>query len=174
MKQHLKLLRGFFFCLVLLFGFFLTYSSADEEMKIGGEFVAKYATREVQQIGDAEEHVVVLSTLEGTLKSTGEHEFMDGGAVLIIGMSDMTKGNGVSWGYAKTTLGDDVVYAKYKGKVTTTLSEGNPVTVFEIEAEFIKGSGKYENIQGGYKAKAKVISENEMMIKWEGTYSIKE
>jgi hypothetical protein len=43
-----------------------------------------------------------------------------------------------------------------------------------VEAKYIKGAGKYANIQGGYKAKAKVISETEIAIKWEGAYVIKE
>jgi hypothetical protein len=106
-----------------------------------------------------------LGTLEGINKSTGEQEFMDGAKILITGMTDATQGNGVAWGYAKTTLGEDEVFAKYKGRVTTTVSEGNPVTTFEVEAEYIKGTGKYANIQGGYKAEAKVISEEELVIK---------
>ena len=51
---------------------------------------------------------------------------------------------------------------------------GNPITTYEVEAKYIKGAGKYANIQGGYKAKAKVISETEIAIKWEGAYVIKE
>lgn len=175
MRKNLKKRQYmvFFFCLVLMLTICLVYSSAQEKMKTGGELTAKYVTRSPQEIGDAEEHIVNLSTLEGINKSTGEQEFMDGAKVLIIGMSDATKGNGVAWGYAKMTLGDDTVFAKYKGEVKTTVSEGNPVTVFEVEAKYLKGSGKYENIEGGYKAKAKVISEDEILIKWEGEYAIK-
>ena len=176
MKKNLKKRRGarLFFCLVLILALCLVYSSAQEKMKIGGEFTAKYLTQETQEIGDAAGHAVTLSTLEGINKSTGEQTFMDGAKVLLIGMSDTTQGNGSSWGYAKMTLGDDEVFAKYKGKVTTTVSEGNPITTYKVEAKFIKGAGKYANIQGGYKAKAKVISETELAIKWEGAYVIKE
>jgi len=176
MRKNLKKRRcmGLFFCLVLMLAFCLVYSSAQEKMKIGGEFTAKYVTRTPQKIGDVEGHTVNLSTLEGINKSSREQEFMEGAKVLIVGMSDTTQGNGAAWGYAKMTLGDDEVFAKYKGKVTTTVSEGNPITTYEVEAEYIKGSGKYANIQGGYKAKAKVISETEIAIKWEGAYIIKE
>ena len=176
MKKNLKKNRrvGLFFCLVLILGFCLVYSSAEEKMKIGGEFTAKYVTREAKEIGDAEGHTVMLSTLEGINKCTSEHAFMDGSKILIVGMADTTQGNGAAWGYSKMTLGDDEVFAKYKGKVITTMSEGNPITTYEVEAEYIKGAGKYANIQGGYKAKAKVISETEIAIKWEGAYHIKE
>jgi hypothetical protein len=176
MGKNLKKRRcvGLFFCLVFMFAFCLVYSSAQEKMKIGGEFTATFITQEPQEIGDAEGHIVNLSTLEGIHKSSGEQEFMDGAKILIVGMSDTTQGNGAAWGYAKMTLGDDEVFAKYKGKVTTTISEGNPITTYEVEAEYIKGAGKYANIQGGYKAKAKVISETEIAIKWEGAYIIKE
>lgn len=163
-----------YFCLIFILAFCLVYSSAGEKMKIGGELTAKYVTQESKEIGDVEGHAVSLSTLEGINKSIGEQEFMEGAKVLIIGMTDATKGNGVCWGYVKNTLGDDEVIAKYKGKVTTTITEGNPVTVFDVEAKFIKGAGKYANIEGGYKGKAKVISENELEIKWEGAYTIKE
>jgi hypothetical protein len=176
MKKNLKKRRGarLFFCLVLILALCLVYSSAQEKMKIGGEMTVKYFTQEIQEIGDAAGHAVTLSTLEGISKSTGEQTFMDSAKVLIIGMTDATQGNGYAWGYAKMTLGDDEVFAKYKGKVTTTISEGNPITIFKVEAKFIKGAGKYANIQGGYKAKAKLISETELAIKWEGAYVIKE
>jgi len=165
---------GIFFCLVFILAFCLVYSSAQEKMKIGGEFTATYVTRTPQEIGDTEGHTVSLGTLEGINKSSGEQEFLDGAKILIIGMSDTTQGNGAAWGYAKMTLGDDEVFAKYKGKVTTTISEGNPITTYEVEAKYIKGAGKYANIQGGYKAKATVISETEIAIKWGGEYIIKE
>lgn len=166
MKKYLFLIFILAFCLV--------YSSAGEKMKIGGELTAKYVTRESKEIGDIEGHAVSLSTLEGINKSVGEQEFMEDAKVLIIGMTDATKGNGACWGYSKTSLGDDEVFVKYKGKVTTTVTEGNPVTVFDVEAKFTKGVGKYANIEGGYKARAKMISENELEIKWEGEYTIKE
>jgi hypothetical protein len=176
MKKNLKKRRGarLFFCLVLILALCLVYSSAQEKMKFGGEITVKYLTQETQEIGNAAGHAVTLSTLEGINKSTGEQTFMDGAKVLIIGMTDATQGNGSAWGYSTMTLGDDEVFAKYKGKVTTTISEGNPITTFEVEAKFIKGTGKYANIQGGYKAKAKVISETELAIKSEGAYVIKE
>lgn len=176
MKKNLKKRRGMglLFCLVLIFSFCLVTYSAQEKMKIGGELTIKYLTQESHEIGDAEAHVVTLSTLEGINKCTGEQTFMDGAKVIVTGMSDMTQGNGASWGYARMTLEDDEVIAKYKGKVTTTISEGNPITTYEVEAEFIMGAGKYANIKGGYKAKAKVISETEIAIKWQGEYIIKE
>ncbi len=169
-RQHV----GLFFCLVLMLAFCLVYSSAQEKMKISGEFTAKYVTREAKEIGDAEGHTVILSTLEGINKCTSEQTLMDGAKVLIVGMSDTTQGNGAAWGYAIMTLGDDEVFAKYKGKVTTTISEGNPITTYEVEAKFIKGAGKYANIQGGYKSTSKLISESEIAIKWRGEYIIQE
>ncbi len=176
MKKDLKKRRGakLFFCLVLIFALCLVYSSAQEKMKIGAELTAKYLTKETQEIGDAAGHAVTLSTLEGISKSTGEQTFMDGAKLFLIGMTDATQGNGSAWGYSTMTLGDDEVFAKYKGKVTTTISEGNPITIFKVEGKFIKGAGKYANIQGGYKAKAKLISETEIAIKLEGWYVIKE
>ena len=173
MKKSFKLCMGLVFCLVLIFALCFTYSLAQEKMKIGGETTAKYLTREVKEIGDAEGHTLVLSTLEGISKSIGEQTFMEGAKVLITGVSDTTQGNGIVMGYVKMVKGEDVVFAKYKGKVTTVLTDGNPVTTFEVEAEFIKGEGKYANIQGGYKSKAKTISEDELSITWEGAYFIK-
>ena len=174
MKKSFKLCMGLVFCFVLIFALCFTYSSAQEKIKIGGEFTAKYLTREVIEIGDVEGHAVNLSTLEGITKSTGEQLFMDDAKVFITGASDTTQGNGLLvMGYAKMVKGEDVVFAKFKGKVTTVLTDGNPVTTFEVEAEFIKGEGNYANIQGGYKSKAKTFSEDELTITWEGAYFIK-
>ena len=65
------------------------------------------------------------------------------------------------------------VNGEFKGKVTTTMVEGKPVTVFEITGKFLKGSGIYEGIQGEFTSKAKMVTEKKMVIETEGEYSIK-
>jgi len=63
----------------------------------------------------------------------------------------------------------------YFRKFETTLSpEGKPVTTFEASWTFIKGTGKYENIQGSGSLKGKYISRTIAIVDWEGEYFIEE
>jgi hypothetical protein len=159
---------------VFISGLCLADLAAQEKMKIGGKAEVEYTKREAMDIGDVEGHMMTLSQLAGTNKSTGENMFMDGADVTIYGFSDSIKGNGHAMGYSRTKLGDDCVFIEYKGEVKTTLVEGKPVTVFETTCKFIKGTGKYENIQGEYTATAKMVSETKMVIESQGYYFIKE
>jgi hypothetical protein len=169
-RPWMVLLLGF----VFIFGLCLADLAAQEKMKIAGKVEAEYTKREALDIGDVEGHMMTLSQLAGINKSTGENMFMDGADVTIYGFTDNIKGNGHVMGYTTTKLGDDCAFAKYKGEVKTTLVEGKPVTVFETTCKFIKGMGKYENIQGEYTATAKMVSETKMVIEWQGEYFIKE
>jgi hypothetical protein len=73
------------------------------------------------------------------------------------------------------SLNDDEVYSRSEGKTTTTLSpEGKPVTTFEGTTTLIKGTGKYENIQGTNIYKGKLVSSVIMVIEWKGEYFIEE
>ena len=63
---------------------------------------------------------------------------------------------------------------KAEGKTTTILSpEGKPITTFEGIISFIKGTGKYKNIQGSGTYKGKLVSSVIIVNEWEGEYFIK-
>lgn len=161
------------FALVFLLSLSLTGLPAQEKTKVAIHSEMEYTSREVKEIGDLEGHTLILSTIEGINKSTGDREFMDGAKVTIFGFTDAVKGNGISQGYVNMVKDGNIVYGEYKGKVTTTMVEGKPVTVFETTGKFLKGSGIYKGIQGEFTSKTKMVTEKKMVIETEGEYSIK-
>jgi len=163
-----------FISLALIFGLCVSSLMAQTKFKIAGKNTTAYTLREVVEVGDTEGHSLYLLKNEGFNESTGENKFMDGAEVIYFGIADYIKGNGSHTVYTKMSMNDNAVYSKAEGKTTTTLSpEGKPVTTFKGSITFIKGTGKYQNIQGGGTYKGKLVSSVIIVNKWEGEYFIK-
>jgi hypothetical protein len=164
------------FCsLALIFALWVTVSIAKEHTEIAGKMTITYTKQEKIDVGDTEEHIISLSQGEGTNVSTGEHTFMDGAQLVNVSFGDLVGGNGPHQGYVKLVKEDDIVFAKWKGEVTTTLSaEDTPVVTFEGSLSYINGTGQFENIQGGGSYKGGFTSKTTYTVEWEGEYSIKE
>ena len=163
-----------FISLALILAVGMMSSIAQQKSKIAGKMTLAYARQEMMDMGDTEGHVLSLSESDGINVSIGKHEFMDGAQVVNISFGDLVKGNGLHQGYVKLAKKDDTVFAKWEGKVTTTLSaEGTPITAFEGTLSYVKGTGKFENIQGSGTYKGKSISKTIYTVEWEGEYSIK-
>lgn len=161
--------------LALILALVATMSIAEQKTKIAGKVTLSYTGNRLEiDVGDTEGHSFSVSESEGTNLSTGKHEFMDGAQVINISFGDLAKGNGLQQGYIKFGKSDDTAFAKWEGKVTTTLSlEGTPVTVFEGSLHFIKGTGQFANIQGRGSYKGGFISKTIYTAEWEGEYFIK-
>ncbi len=92
---------------------------------------------------------------------------------LSIGQSDLVKGNGTNQGYGKLAQNGDSAFLKWEGQVITTLSaNGRPMIAFEGTWSWTKGTGQFENIQGGGTYKGKYISRTIWTNEWEGEYFI--
>lgn len=164
---------GLLFSLALIFGLCVS-STAQERIKISGKGTYAYTERPTIAFDDVEGHMILISKWEGMNWSTGEHKFMDRAEVSFISYADYIKGNGPFWGYIKMAQNGDVVYSKFKGKATTTLSpKGKPIMTLEGEMELVRGTGQYIGIQGSSKFKNQMISSIIMMSEWEGEYYIK-
>ncbi len=149
--------------------------SAQEMMKVAGKMEASYVKQEPMEVGDTEEHTMTLGTSEGTNVSTGVHMFMDGAEIVNMSFADLVKGSGPHQGYVKFTKGDDVVYAKWQGTMTTmTYEEGPPMMSFEGTFTYIGGMGQYMHIKGGGTYKGQFTSLTAYMVEWEGEYAIME
>ena len=161
--------------IVSVFTLGITHSIADQpKTKFSGMITATDIHNAGIHVDDIEDHHITLTEGEGTNVSTGEQKFMDEAEVGIFGTSDHIKGTGTGRGYAKMSLGDDVVFLKHEGTVTTTpSSKGNRNTTFEGIFSFTKGSGQYKNIRGSGTYKGKYISKRIYTVKWEGEYFIK-
>jgi hypothetical protein len=148
---------------------------AQEMMKIAGKMEATYVKQEPMEVGDTEEHMMTLGRSEGMNTSTGEHMFMDGAQIVNMSFADVVKGNGPHQGYVKFAMGDDVVYAKWQGTITTMMSdEGPPMMSFEGTFTYMGGMGQYVHIKGSGMYKGHFTSETVYMVEWEGEYAIME
>ncbi len=160
--------------LALIVAFSMAFSEEPEKIKVAGVQKTAYIAQHEVEVGDVEGHVFYLNKMEGTNTSKCEHEFMEGAKIITTGFADYIKGNGMHWGYNCMALEGDKIFAEYKGKTTTVLSEeGKPIVTLEGKFKMVKGTGKYENIQGGGTYKAKLVSETELVNEWEGEYFIK-
>ena len=164
---------GLLFSLILIFGLCVS-STAQEKIKISGKGTYAYTERPALTFDDVEGHLILISKWEGMNWSTGENKFMDRAEVSFISYADYIKGSGPFWGYIKMSQNGDVIYSKFKGKSTTTLSpKGKPIMILEAEIEIIRGTGQYLGIQGSMKSKNQMISNTIQMSEWEGEYFIK-
>jgi len=154
--------------LTAIFALGLTSSLAQERTKIAGKRYGVSTKTEVIKLDDTEGHILTLSESKGVDVATGA-QFVSSA------FGDYVKGNGPHWGYSKAIDPDgSVTFSTFKMQATTTLSpEGKPITTFEGTWSFTKGTGKFENVQGGGTFKGKIIGPGIYMYDWEGEYSIK-
>jgi hypothetical protein len=154
--------------LAAIFAFSITTSLAQEKVKTKRKDYGVMVKYETIKVDDIEGHALnsyesrgVGSAEEGTFSSKGQ--------------SDLTKGNGTHQGYYKNTDKDgNVFFSKWQGKVSTTQSpEGKPIMKWEGTFSYVKGTGKWENIQGGGTYKGGFIARGIYVNYVEGEYFIK-
>lgn len=174
-KALLNRLTVLFVGLALILAFTPTMSIAQQMTKAAGMIKATYTKQDTIAVGDAEGHNLTLAISEGLNVSTAAHEFMEGARTVNYSFSDLVGGNGPHQGYIIFTKNGDSAFGKWQGKVTTVISaEGAPATTFEGTTVWIKGTGKFENIQGTGTYNGAFISKTEYEVEWEGEYTIKE
>jgi hypothetical protein len=163
-----------FISLALTFALSTTTSLAQQKTKVAGKMTLAYTKQETMNIEDTAGHNMSLGQSDGTNISVGTHKFMDSAQVVNISFGDLAQGNGPHQGYVKFAKQADTTFAKWQGKVTTTLSpEGSPITTFEGTFAWMKGIGQFANIQGSGTYKGKFVSQTTYTVEWEGEYSIK-
>jgi len=143
---------------------------AQEKVKITSKYTGVFTKMEQMKLDDTEGHT--LNSYEAKGAGTGS---VGGFTFVNQGMSDLVKGNGTHFGYYKATDKDGHVYfAKWQGKVSTTMSpEGRPIVKFGGTWSFTKGTGKWENVQGGGTYKGMFIGPGIFSNETEGEYFIK-
>ena len=155
------------FASILAFG--VTTSLAQEKVKTKRKDYGVMVKYETFKVDDIEGHALNLYETRGVgVGSTGENAFISKG------QSDLVKGNGTHQGYYKNTDKDgDVFFSKWQGKVSTTQSpEGKPIMKWEGTFSYVKGTGKWENIQGGGTYKGGFIARGIYVNYVEGEYVI--
>lgn len=167
---------AFMISFALIFVLGMTIQEEPQKIKVAGRQEIAYTKQEIMDIGDIEGHFLELGRSEGININTGEHKFMDSAQVVSVGFTDLIKGNGHHMGYNKIYQNGDAVFSKFEGKTTTALSaKGEPITTMEGTYIVLRGTGKYDNIQGKgtYKAKLLLDPNTIVIIEWQGEYFIK-
>lgn len=162
-----------FICLLLIVAFVVMPAMAQKKLEVAGKMTMAQTIREAIEVGDAKDHIIVLSQYEGTNESAGEHKFMDGAQVVNMAFGDLVQGSGPHQGYVKLVQGEDTIFCSWEGMVTATVpEEGAPITSFEGTYSYTMGTGQFENIKGGGTYKGQFTSKTELTTEWEGKYSI--
>jgi len=169
--QFLKSKRLMFLLVILvsILVFGVTTSLAQEKVKVKHTSFGISVKSERFKVDDGtESHFLVMTEWKGV---TSDGEFTRYGT----STGDLTKGNGPYHGYMKyVNKAGDTYITEYEGMLTTTKSpEGKPIASVKGKFSYFKGTGKFENIQGGGTYKGQFIGRGIYVIDAEGEYVIK-
>lgn len=168
-----KWLVVLFVCLALSVTLAAATATAQEKTEVSGTMSASYTQQDTIAVGDQAGHLLTLVMSEGTNTETSKAGFMVGATIRNMSQSDVVNGNGSQQGYLSLMKDGEMVFASWKGKLTTTMVEGKPpVTSFGGTFTYTMGTGKYENIKGGGSYEGKFTSETEYKVDWKGEYTI--
>jgi len=144
---------------------------AQQKYQIAGKQTTAVTRQERSDIADMENHMFSLSEWNGINVSSGDTEFMDGAQVVSFNIADLVQFSGPFQGCSLFSKKGESVFARFEGKLTTTLSsDGTPVSTMEGTFSFLNGSGQYENIRGGGTIKGRYIASNIVVWDVEGEY----
>ena len=118
----------------------------------------------VANIANTDGFAVSLS--ETTCASIGG--FIEGGTVSNPEIANLHQGTGDHSGYYTITNGTDSTIAKWSGKVNTVMKDGNPMTSFKGQWEYVGGTGKFAGIKGKGEYDGYFTSATEYTVDWKG------
>jgi hypothetical protein len=129
-------------------------AAAQEKQKVKLDISAaqtKYTYQHVLDVGDLPGHQVRMYEIQRTFKDTGPvYRGVRAVEEQIRGQSDMTNGNGQSWGYTITVLENgDKIFSRYTGTIWTIESEGGTrQTTYNGTGTYVGGTGEFKAIRG--------------------------
>jgi len=156
--------------LALILAFGVTTSTAQEKVNMKSKYYGVFTKYEQMKPDDTEGHTMTFFESKGAgTGSNGEFTCSNQGT------GDLVKGNGPHHGYYKLTDKNGHVYfTKWQGKVTTTKSpEGRPIVKFGGTWSITRGTGKWENAQGGGTYKGWFIGQGIFINTTEGEVTLK-
>jgi len=136
---------------------------------ISGAITLKVTKQEVLPVTAQSGDMLMLVETHGTNKSTN---WMDDAQVINKEIDFLLQGNGPQHGYITFAKGDDTVDVKWSGIVSTAMANGQPQISFHGTWEQLKGTGKYQGIQGKGSYKGHFISQTEYVVDWVGHSSV--
>ena len=136
---------------------------------ISGAITLKVTKQEVLPVTAQSGDMLMLVETHGTNKSSN---WMDDAEVVNKEIDFLLQGNGPQHGYITFAKGDDTVDVKWSGIVSTAMANGQPQISFHGTWEQLKGTGKYQGIQGKGSYKGHFISQTEYVVDWVGHSSV--
>jgi len=115
-------------------------------------------------VANTDGYTVMLS--ETTCTPSGG--LIEGATVLNQEVANLHQGTGDHSGYYTITNGTDATIAKWSGKVNTVMKDGNPMTSFKGQWEYVGGSGKFQGIKGKGDYNGYFTSATEYTVDWKG------
>ena len=158
-----------FVTMASVLAFCATASLAQGKVKVKFRAFAVVTKMEKLEVDDTKGHVVGITENKGV---TSDGKFVR----YFTSRSDLIKGNGTLSGYGKyvEVKDGDAYFVKFDGTANTTKSpEGKLKITFKGTYSYTKGTGKYENIQGGGTFSGGYIGKGIMFVDVEGEYSIR-
>ncbi len=110
-------------------------------------------------------YVVMLSETACTFAGSG---FGEGATVLNQEVGNLHQGTGDHSGYYTITDGADSTIAKWAGHVNTVMKDGQPMTSFKGQWEYVGGTGKYKSVKGKGEYNGYFTSATEYTVDWKG------
>ena len=146
-----------------------TASLAQGKVEVKMRSYAVVTEMERFEVGDTAGHFVSILQNKGV---TSDGKFVR----YFTTRSDLIKGNGTLSGYGKyvEVKDGDAMFLKFDGSVSTTKSpEGKLKITSKGPYSYTKGTGKYENIEGGGTFSGGYIGKGILSVDGEGEYFIK-
>jgi hypothetical protein len=169
---NFKNVLALFVVVVLIFSVGITTSVAQEKTKVAGKDTYATVRSENFDVGDVEGHNIGVVQQEGVFES--KSDLFNGAQTFYILTYDQVNGNGPYQGCGKMTKNGDTVSIKFEGVVTTSPSDKGPsVPTWQGTFSYQKGTGQFENIQGGGTFKGRPISRIIFVNESEGEYWFK-
>jgi len=136
---------------------------------ISGAMALTVTKQEVLPVTAQSGDLLMLVETHGTNKSSN---WMDDAQVVNKEIDFLLQGNGPQHGYITFAKGDDTVDVKWSGIVSTVMANGQPQISFHGTWEQLKGTGKYQGIQGKGSYTGHYISQTEYVVDWVGHSSV--
>src|ERR1700733_14438783 len=136
---------------------------------ISGTLTVKVEKQEVLPLTSQSGDMLMLVETHGTNKSSN---WMDDAQVVNKEIAFLLQGNGPQHGYITFAKGEDTVDVKWSGYVSTAMANGEPHISFHGTWEQLKGTGKYQGIQGKGSYKGHYISQTDYVVDWVGQSSV--
>ena len=116
-------------------------------------------------IANTDGYVVMMSDTSCTFNGSG---FKEGATVSNIEIANLHQGTGEHSGYYTISNGVDSTVAKWSGKVNTVMKDGNQMTNFKGQWEYVGATGKHQGIKGKGEYTGYFTSATAYTVDWKG------